>query len=194
MISIEKIKQLREETDVSFMQCKKAAEEAKGDLDVAKELLRKWGSDLAQKKSGRQVEQGIIETYVHPTGKIGVMLKLLCESDFVARSEDFKELAHELCLQIAAAKPLYLKEEDVPAEILAGEKNIYQEQMKDTSKPQEIVEQILIGKLNKYKKGISLLSQSWIKDDSKTVRELVEGHVAKLKENIVVRQFIRYDI
>lgn len=194
MANIDQIKQLREETDVSFMQCKKAIEEADGDIEAAKEVLRKWGSQLAQKKSAREVSQGVIGTYVHPNGKIGVMLELLCESDFVAKSEGFKELAHEICLQIAAAKPLYLKAEDIPAEVLEKEKAIYQEQMKDENKPKEILEQIIAGKISKYEKGISLLSQGWIKDESKTIQGLVEEYVTKLKENIVVEKFTRYEI
>ena len=194
MSNIDQIKQLREETDVSFMQCKKAIEEANGDIDAAKEVLRKWGSQLAQKKSEREVSQGVIGTYVHPNGKIGVMLELLCESDFVAKSEGFKELAHEICLQIAATKPLYLKAEDIPAELLEKEKAIYQEQMKDEDKPKEILEQVIVGKISKYEKGISLLSQGWIKDESKTIQGLVEEYVTKLKENIVVEKFTRYEI
>ena len=194
MANIEQIKQLREETDVSFMQCKKAIEETNGDIEAAKEILRKWGSQLAQKKSDREVDQGIIVTYIHPNGKIGVMMELLCESDFVAKSEGFKELAHEVCLQIAAAKPLYLKEEDIPAEVLEKEKCIYQEQMKDKDKPKEILEQIIAGKISKYEKRISLLSQAWIKDESKTIQGLIEESITKLKENILVKKFTRYEI
>ncbi len=194
MSNIDQIKQLREETDVSFMQCKKAIEEAGGNIETAKEILRKWGSQLAQKKSEREVSQGVIGTYIHPNGKIGVMVELLCESDFVAKSDDFKELAHDICLQIAATKPLYLKAEGIPAEILEKEKAIYQEQMKDEDKPKEILEQIIAGKISKYEKGISLLSQGWIKDESKTIQGLVEEYVTKLKENIVVEKFTRYEI
>lgn len=194
MVNIEQIKQLREETDVSFMQCKKAIEEVNGDVEAAKEVLRKWGSQLAQKKSDREVSQGVIGTYVHPNGKIGVMLELLCESDFVAKSDGFKELAHEICLQIAATKPLYLKAEDIPAEVLEKEKAIYQEQMKDEDKPKEVLEQIIAGKISKYEKGISLLSQGWIKDESKTIQGLIEEYITKLKENIIVKKFTRYEI
>lgn len=194
MVNIDQIKQLREETDVSFMQCKKAIEEANGDVEAAKEILRKWGSQLAQKKSGREVGQGVVETYVHPNRKIGVILELLCESDFVAKSENFKGLAHEICLQIAAAKPLYLKAEDIPADVLEKEKSIYQEQLKKEDKPQEMIDQILAGKISKYEKGISLLSQNWIKDESKTIQDLIEEYITKMKENIIVKEFTRYEI
>jgi len=148
MISIEQIKQLRQETGVSITECKKALEQAKGDFDKAKETLKKWGRELAGKKSEREAGLGIIEAYVHPDKRIGAMIELRCETDFVAKSKDFKELVHELCLQIAAMDP----EED------------------------------------------SLLSQSWIKDETKTIRELIDEYIAKLGENIIVKRFIRYEI
>ena len=148
MIKIEQIKQLREETGVSISECKKALEQANGDIEKAKEVLRKWGKELAGKKSEREAGQGIVETYVHPNKKIGAMVELRCETDFVAKSKDFKELAHEICLQITAMNP----EKD------------------------------------------SLLSQDWIKDDSKTIKQLVEEYIAKIGENIVVKRFERYEI
>ena len=194
MSNIEQIKQLRQETDVSFVQCQKAVEEAKGDIELAKEILRKWGSQLAQKKSDREVEQGIVGSYIHPNGKIGVLVELLCESDFVAKSDDFKKLIHEVCLQIAAAKPLYLKTEDISADVLEKEKSIYQEQLQDSDKPQEVLEQIFNGKINKFQKASSLLSQNWIKDETKTIQDLVEEYITKLKENIVIKKFTRYEI
>jgi elongation factor Ts len=148
MISIEQIKNLRQETRVSVSECKKALEQAKGDSEKAKEILRKWGKELAGKKSERKAGVGIIEAYVHPDKRIGAMVELRCETDFVAKSKDFQDLAHELCLQIAAMDP-----EDE-----------------------------------------SLLSQSWIKDDSKTIKNLIEEYVAKIGENIVVKRFERYEI
>jgi elongation factor Ts len=148
MISIEQIKKLRQETCVSISECKKALEKAKGDFDKAKEILVEWGKELAEKKSERDAALGIIEAYVHPDKRIGAMIELGCETDFVAKSKDFKELAHELCLQIAAMNP----END------------------------------------------SLVSQPWIKDDKKTIKDLIEEYVAKIGENIVVKRFIRYEI
>jgi len=163
MVSIDQIKQLRQETGVSISECKKALEEAKGDYEKAKEILRKWGKKLAGKKADRKAFSGIIESYIHPNKKIGVLVELRCESDFVAKSERFKGLAHELCLQIAAMDPIFLEEEDIPEEVSDRE-------------------------------GISLLSQLWIKDETKTIKELIEEYIAKLGENISVKRFIRYEI
>lgn len=194
MVTIEQIKQLREETGVSPTEIKKALQEAKGDTEKAKELLRVWGKTIANKKTSREAKQGIIDTYIHPDSKTGVLLDIKCESDFVARSLDFKNLAHEICLQIAAMKPLFVKEEDIPEEFLDGEIKIYKEQIKDSGKPEKIVAQILEGKIKKYKEEVSLLSQPWIKDDSKTIKNLVEDTVAKVGENIEVKRFVRYGI
>ena len=194
MVNIEDIKKLREETGVSPNEIKKALDEAKGDTEKAKELLRIWGKSIAGKKTDREAKQGVIEAYIHQNAKTGVLLDIRCESDFVANSPDFKNLAHEICLQIAAMKPLYVKDEDIPAEVIDGETKIYQEQLKDSGKLENIVSQILEGKVKKYKESISLLSQSWVKDDSKTVKSLIEDTVAKVGENIEVRRFARYEI
>jgi len=194
MISIDQIKQLREETGVSPTEIKKALEQASGDSEKAKDLLRVWGKTLADKKISRETRQGIVDGYIHPDCKTGVLLDIRCESDFVAKSPDFKNLAHEICLQIAAMKPLFVKEEDIPEEFLDGETKIYKEQIKDSGKPEKIVNQILEGKLRKYKEEISLLSQPWIKDDAKTIKNLIEEYVAKIGENIEVKKFARYSI
>ena len=194
MISISKIKKLRKETGVGPIECKKALTEAKGDIEKAKYILRTWGKDFAAKKTARETKQGLIESYIHPNSKIGVLLDIRCETDFVAKSEDFKKLAHEICLQIAAMKPLFLNEEDIPEEFLAGEQKIYQEQFKDSGKPQKIINEIIEGKLKKYKEEISLLSQSWIKDETETIKELINEYITKLGENIIVKQFTRYEI
>ncbi len=194
MVSIDQIKQLREETGVSLSEIKKALEKADGNSEKAKEILRMWGKTLVGKKSNRETKQGIIEAYIHPNFKTGVLLDLKCESDFVAKSSDFKTLSHEICLQIAAMKPLFVSEIDIPEEFLDGETKIYKEQIKDSGKPESIVRQILEGKLKKYKDEISLLSQSWIKDDSKTIKNLIEDTVAKVGENIEIKRFARYEI
>jgi len=193
-ITIDQIKQLRQETGVSVMECKRALEEAGGDMEKAKEILRKWGKVFAEKKVEREVKEGIIESYVHPNKKIGVLVELRCESDFVARSEEFQRLAHELCLQIAAMRPLFLREEEIPPEFLDGERKIYQEQLKDSGKPEKIINQIIEGKLEKYKKEISLMSQPWIKDESKTIKDLLDVYIAKLGENLVIKRFARFEI
>lgn len=194
MANIEDIKKIREETGVSPSEINKALKEANGNTEKAKELLRVWGKSVAGKKTGREVNQGLIETYVHPNAKTGVMVDMRCESDFVAKSPDFKTLAHEICLQIAAMKPLYVSEDQVPEEVLDGETKIYTEQIKESGKPENIAKQILEGKLQKYKESISLLSQYWVKDDSKTIRGLIEEAVSKIGENIVVKHFVRYEI
>lgn len=194
MTNLEQIKQLRAETDVSYTECKKALDEVDGDVEKAKEVLRKWGKELAGKKASREANQGIVEAYIHPNKKVGVLVELRCETDFVAKSEQFQKLAHEICLQVAAAKPLYLTEEDIPENFLDGERKIYQEQIKDSGKPEEIVNQIIEGKLDKYKKGVCLLRQPYIRDESKTIKDLIEGAVSKLGENIVLKGFERMEI
>ena len=194
MINIDKIKQLREETGVSPTEIKKALEEAKGDTVKAKELLRLWGKSLADKKTSRESKQGIIDYYLHPNLKTGVLLDIRCETDFVAQSPDFKNLAHEICLQIAAMKPLFVADTNIPEEFLDGETKIYESQLKDSGKSENIVQQILEGKLNKYKESICLLSQSWVKDDSKTIKNLIEETISKIGENIEVKKFAIYEI
>ncbi len=194
MITIEQIKQLREETGVSPTEIKKALQQAGGDLEKAKELLRVWGKALAHKKTARMVSQGVIDAYIRPNLKTGVLLDIRCETDFVSQSLEFKSLAHEISLQIAAMKPLFVSENDVTEEVLDGEIKMYKEQLKDSGKPEVIVRQILEGKVKKYKESICLLSQPWIKDDTKTIKNLVEDTVAKVGENIEIKRFIRYEI
>ncbi|HHE76912.1 MAG TPA: elongation factor Ts [Candidatus Parcubacteria bacterium] len=194
MASIEQIKQLRQETGISISECKKALEKTNGDIEKAKIILREWGEEIAGKKSSRDASEGIIDSYIHPNKKVGVLLDLRCESDFVARSEEFQELAHEICLQIAAMNPLYLDEENIPDEVLNKERKIYQEQLKDSGKPEEILNQIIEGKLKKYKEKISLMPQSWIKDETKTIKDLINDYIAKIGENITIKKFERYEI
>lgn len=194
MISLNQIKKLRQETGVSIQECRKALEEARGDMNLAKEILRKVGEMISGERNKKKAEVGIVASYIHSNKKIGVMVELACESDFVARSEDFQKLAHELCLQIAAMSPLFLKEEDIPDEFLSGERKIYQEQLKDSGKPQKIVDQIIEGKLKRHKEEISLLSQPWIRDEEKTVKDLINGYIARIGENIIVKRFVRYEL
>ena len=194
MANINQIKQLREETCISLAECKKALEETGGDIEKAKDILKKWGKNLAGKRSSKETGQGVIESYIHSNKKVGVLLDLRCETDFVSKGEDFHNLAHELCLQIAAAKPLFIKDEDIPEDVLIREKNIYQDQAKELKKPQEIIKGIVEGKMKKYIESICLLDQSWIKDEGKTIRDLVEEYIAKIGENIVVKNFTRYEL
>lgn len=194
MVSIDEIKRLREETDVSVTECKKALVEARGDLEKAKEILRKRGQDLSGKRVEREAKQGIIEAYIHPNKKVGVLIELRCESDFVARSEGFQKLSHEICLQVAAMKPLFLKREDIPQDFLDGERKIYAEQFKDSGKSQKIIDQIIENKLKKHTEEISLFTQPWIKDDTKTIKYLIDEFIVKTGENVVLRNFSRFEI
>jgi len=194
MVTIDQIKKLRQETGVSIIECKKALGEAQGDINLAKKVLRKWGRNFAEKKLKRETKEGLIESYIHQNKKIGVMLELGCESDFVVRSKEFQKLAHELCLQIAAMNPKFCKEEDVPDEFLIGERKIYREQFKESGKSQKEISQIIEGKIKKYKEEIALLSQPWIKDETKTVKDLIDEYIARIGENIMVKRFVRYEI
>lgn len=194
MVTINQIKQLRQETGISITECRKALEETKGDIKRAKEVLRRTGKEVVKTKQERGVREGMIESYIHPNKKIGAMVELRCESDFVARSQDFQKLAHELCLQIAAMNPLFLKTEDVPEKFLAGERKIYQEQVRGSGKPEKIINEIVEGKLKKYKEEISLTSQPWIRDETKTIKELIDEYIARLGENIIVKRFVRYEL
>ena len=194
MTSIEDIKKLREETGISPSEIKKALETAGGDAKKAKELLRLLGKNLAGKKQERETIQGIIDFYVHPNFKTGVLLDIRCESDFVAKSPDFKNLAHEICLQIAAMKPLFISENDIPAEVIENEIKIYKEQVNVSGKPENIANQIIEGKLKKHKESVCLLNQPWIKNDSQTVKNLIEETIAKVGENIKIKRFARFEI
>ncbi|HNP79714.1 MAG TPA: translation elongation factor Ts, partial [Candidatus Pacearchaeota archaeon] len=193
MAEVELIKKLREETGISLSDCKKALEESGGDIEKAKEYLRKRGEAVALKKGERTVGAGIIDAYVHQNKRLGVMIELACETDFVSRGEDFNNLAHEICLQIASMKPLFVKEEEIPEEILSKEKALYEEQARELNKPEEIVQGIIKGKLEKFKKENCLINQLWIKDDTKTIQNLINEYIAKTGENILVKRFSRYE-
>jgi len=188
------IKELREKTQAGMLDCKKALVETGGDMDKAVEMLRKKGLASADKKMGREVTQGIISAYVHSNNKIGVLLELLTVTDFVARNEGFGELAKDICMQIAAANPLYVKIEDVPKEVIDKEREIYREQMKDSGKPANVVEKIIDGKLNKFYSDVCLLEQEFIKDPAVKIKDLIKQKIAVFGENIEVGKFTRYQI
>jgi len=192
-VNIDLVKQLREETGISLADCKKALEESEGQMDKAKEYLKKRGQAVAAKKTDRAVGSGIIDTYVHSSGRLGVMLEINCETDFVARGEDFKSLSHEICLQIAAMRPMYVREEDIPEEVLNKERMEIEEQIKEMKKPTEIAEGIIKGKLDKFKKDYCLVNQLWVKDDTKTMQVLINEYIAKTGENIIVKRFVVYE-
>lgn len=193
MSDLELVKKLREETGISLGDCKKALEESGNDIEKAKEYLKKRGQAVAEKKGDREAGNGIIDTYVHSNKRAGVMLQIACETDFVARGEDFKALSHEICLQIVSMRPQYIKEEDVPEEMMEKEKKIYEEQANELNKPKELIGEIIKGKLEKYKKQICLLSQPWIKDDTKDIQTLINEYIAKTGENIVIKKFVMYE-
>ncbi len=193
-IDAEKIKQLRKATGAGFLDCKNALEENNGDIDKAAEFLRKKGIANAVKKMSREANQGIIEPYIHPGAQLGVMVEVNCETDFVARTADFKELAHEIAMHIAIAAPKYVKREDVPEDILNKEREIYAEQLKNSGKPENVIEKIIEGKINKFYKEICLLEQEYARDNSMTIHDLIKSFIAKLGENITVRRFARFKI
>ncbi len=194
MENAEQLKQLRGETGISMMECKKALDEAKWDLKRAKEILREKGKEMIKGRGERTMSKGIVEAYIHMGGKIGVMLELLCESDFVAKSDEFKKLAHEIALQAAATRPLFVKSEDISGEFLDNEIKIYKKQFEGSGKPENIISQIIEGKIKKYKEDVSLLNQPWVKDTSKTIQDLITEARAKIGENITVGKFARFEI
>ncbi|MCD6546899.1 MAG: translation elongation factor Ts, partial [Thermotogae bacterium] len=172
-ISMDDVKKLREMTGAGVLDCKKALQEAEGDFEKAVEILRKKGAATALKKAARATNEGLIFSYVHFTGRIGVLLELNCETDFVARTDEFKELGNNLAMQVAAMAPRYVAIEDVPEEVIEKEKEIYREQLKDSKKPENVIEKIIEGKLKKFFEEVCLLEQNYIMDDSKKVKDVI---------------------
>ncbi len=193
-LSAELIKELRERTGISIMECKKALEESGGDIEKAIEILRKKGFARAKDKMDRETSEGVVYAYIHLDGKIGVLVEVNCETDFVARNEEFKELAKNIAMQIAAANPKYIVPEDIPPDVIEKEKEIIREQLKDSKKPPEIIEKIIQGKLGKFFEEVCLLEQPFIRDDKIKVREFIASYIAKFGENIRVRRFARFEI
>ena len=186
------IKELRELTGAGMGDIKEALIEAKDDKDKAVEILRKKGTLKLGKKSDRVAKEGIVEAYVHGGGRIGVLVEINCETDFVARTDDFKALAKELALHIAAANPLYVNTTDVPVEVIEKEKEIYKEQIKDSGKPEEIVNKMLDGKIQKYYEEACLMEQPYVKNPDMKIKQFVTDAVAKMGENVVVKRFARF--
>jgi elongation factor Ts len=193
-ITADKVKELRQRTGIGVMECKEALQECLGDMDKAIEALRKKGYARAQTKMDRQASQGLVHAYIHLEGKIGVLVEINCESDFVARNEEFRELAKNVAMQIAAARPRYVASADVPAAELEQEKGIIRAQLKDMNKPPQIIDKIVEGKLKKYFEEICLLDQPYIKDDKITIQQLVSSYISKFGENIKVRRFARFEL
>lgn len=188
------IKQLRQQTGVGISDCKKALDEAKGNITKAIEILRKKGEKIIVSKQNREIKHGLIEAYIHSGGKIGALIELGCETDFVARNEKFKALAHDLVMQIAATSPLYLAPEDIPKEIIEKEREIIKEEFKNKKMKEEIMEKIIKGKLEKYYQEVCLLKQPFIKDDKIKIEDLISKEVVKLGENIKIVRFARYSL
>jgi elongation factor Ts len=193
-ITAEMVKELRERTGIGMMECKKALEEAGGDAEKAIEILRKKGYARAKDKASRAANEGAVVSYIHTNNRIGVLVEVNCETDFVSRDPEFRELAKNVAMHIAAAAPLYIAPEDVPADVLAKEKDIVREQFKDAKKPAEIVEKIVQGKLGKFYEEVCLLEQPYIKDDKIKVKDLITQFVAKFKENTKIGRFARFQI
>lgn len=189
---LDAIKRLREKTSAGIMDCKKALKEAKGNIEKAIEILRKKGVKLASLKSGRVAHDGRIESYIHMNGKIGVLVEVNCETDFVARNEEFKKFVKDISMQIAAAKPKYLKREDVPKNVLKKEKEILMAPLKN--KPKAALDKILSGKVEKFYEETCLLDQCFIKDPKIKIKDLLHSLIAKIGENIVIRRFLRYQL
>ncbi len=188
------VKQLRDATGAGMMECKAALQEANGDLDAATTILRKRGLAQAAKKSGRSTSEGLIGSYIHMGGKIGVLVELNCESDFVARTDDFQNLLKEVALQVAAANPTYVKREDVPADILERERGIYRAQMENSGKPAQVIEKIIEGKLGSFYEQFVLVDQASIRDPKTTVGQMLQATIAKLGENIAIARFVRFKV
>jgi elongation factor Ts len=193
-ISANQVKELREKTGAPMMDCKQALTEAKGDLDQAVVLLRKRGVSVAAKKATRVTSEGSVASYIHAGGKIGVLVEVNCESDFVARTEDFKELVHDIAMHIAASDPKFIRKEDVTPDAYEREKDIYRTQAASTGKPPQVVEKIVEGKMSKFYEEVCLYEQPFIKDQTISIVQLIAAKIGKLGENISVRRFARFKV
>jgi elongation factor Ts len=188
------VKELRERTGAGMMECKKALVEAKGDIGEAEVVLRKHGIAAAGKKASRATKQGLIGTYIHAGGQLGVMVEVNCESDFVARTADFQEMVHDVAMHIAAADPKFLRREDVPAAVLDQERDIARERARNEGKPDKILDRIVEGRVAKYYEEVCLLEQPFVKEATLTIEQLVKTKIAKLGENISIARFVRFKV
>jgi elongation factor Ts len=191
-VGAELVKKLREKTGAGMMDCKRALEKSGGDMDQATDYLRKQGMAQAAKKASRTAKEGIIYSYIHPGDKLGVLLELNCETDFVARTEDFQLLAKDIAMQIAATNPLVVTRSDLKPETLDKEKEIYRTQAKNEGKPEKIIERIVEGKLEKYFQEVCLLEQPFVKDQDRSLKDRIDETIAKLGENLAVKRFVRF--
>ena len=193
-VSASQVKELRGVTGAPILDCKKALENSQGDLEQAVDWLRKQGLSSVAKKAGRDVSEGLIDSYIHPGNRVGVIVEVNCETDFVAKTDDFRALVHDILLHIAMANPLCIDKDDLPSESLSKEENLFREQALKEGKPDNIVDKVVAGKIEKYYKQVCLLRQPFIKDEDQTVQDLVNIAIAKLGENIVVHRFVRFEL
>ena len=193
-ITSKMVKELRDKTAAGMMDCKKALTETDGDMEKAVDLLRQKGLAVAAKRAGRATSEGVIETYIHAGGKLGVMVELNCETDFVAKTDDFLAFARDVAMHIAAANPVSLSREDVPADIVERERQIYVQQALDSGKPANIAEKMVVGKIDRFLSEICLLDQPCVKNPDKTIQELMTELVGKMGENISIRRFARFQV
>ncbi len=193
-ITVEMIKELREETSAGVLDCRKALETCEGDFEKAVAHLRKKGLAAVAKRAEREASEGLVEAYVHPGSQVAVMLELDCETDFVARTDDFKDLAHNLALHIAFGAPDYFTRQDIPAEVIESKRAIYRAQALEEGKPEQIADRIVDGRIEKFYQQACLMEQPFVKDEDKTVENLITDAIAKLGENIVLSRFVRYEV
>ncbi len=193
-ITAQMVKELRERTGAGMMACKKALQETDGDIEKAIDKLREMGLASAAKKAGREAKEGKVASYIHAGGKIGVLVEVNCETDFVANTDEFNNLCKDIAMHIAAANPQYVSREEIPEEVLEKEKNIMKEQLRQQGKPENILDKIVEGKIEKFYEETCLLDQPFIKDDSMKVKDLIQNAIAKMGENIIVRRFARFQI
>lgn len=193
-VDIALIQKLREITGLGMLDCKKALEEADGDIDKAIEILRKKGSLVAAKRSDKETAEGIVHAYIHPGNRVGVLIEINCETDFVARTKDMEQFAKDVCLHIAALKPLYLSPADVDPQFLAKEIEVFKAQLADSGKPEKVIEQIVEGKVKKLYAEVCLLNQQFVKNDKLTVEDVIKELIAKTGENIRIKRFARFEI
>lgn len=193
-VTAEMVKLLREATSAGVLDCKKALTETGGDFEAAVEILRKKGLATAAKKASREANEGLIGTYVHPGSKVATLIEVNCETDFVARTDEFQQLARDLAMHVTASRPLYVGRDEVPAELVAKEKEVYAEQMANSGKPAQVIDKIVEGKLDKWYSEVCLLEQAFVKDPDVTIQALLTDRIASLGENIKVRRFSRLEV
>ena len=193
-IKAKMVKELRQRTGIGMMECKQALKESGGDIEKAILILRKKGYARAKDKMSRETAEGVVGSYIHLNGKIGVLVEVNCESDFVARNDDFKDLVKNIALHIAASNPRYISSDEISLEVLEEEKEIIREQFKDSKKPPEIIDKIVQGKLGKFYEEVCLLDQPYVKDDKISVKKLIASYIAKIGENIQIKRFARFEL